>query len=123
MKIRPGLRLLLTAACGNWLAGAASPVAWVMALLALALNVTAGSARAAEEAPVFQASPSEWRDEFARFDYEMDEATLAITPFKAPEGEKFGVRDPAPGKRRCLVIAPKTPAAGHPWSWQGCYWD
>ncbi len=87
---------------------------------------------AAPAAPTTPASPalvpftgekSAWRDGFERFDFVMDEATLAITPFKAPEGEKFGVRDPEKGKRRCVVVAPKTPAPGNPWSWQGCYWD
>ena len=53
----------------------------------------------------------------------MDEETLAIAPFKAPEGEKFAVRDPAKGQRRCVVVAPNEAAAGNPWSWRGCYWD
>ena len=53
----------------------------------------------------------------------MDEQTLAITPFKAPEGEKFGVKDPAKGQRRCIVVVPKEAAPGNPWSWRGCYWD
>ena len=53
----------------------------------------------------------------------MDEATLAVTPFRAPEGEKFGVNDPPAGRRRCIVVAPKQPAPGNPWSWRGCYWD
>src|SRR6266550_2117857 len=53
----------------------------------------------------------------------MDEETLAIKPLKAPEGEKFGVRDPAKGERRCIVIVPKQTAPGQPWSWRGCYWD
>src|SRR5208283_266716 len=34
-----------------------------------------------------------------------------------------GNRDDANGQRRCIVVAPKTPAAGTPWSWRGCYWD
>src|SRR6202007_1676624 len=62
-------------------------------------------------------------DGFVRYDYLMDEETLGVTPFKAPEGEKFGVKDPPQGKRRCIVVAPKEPAAGNPWSWRGCYWD
>ena len=53
----------------------------------------------------------------------MDEETLAIKPFKAPEGEKFGVKDPARGQRRCIGIASKQAAPGQPWSWRGCYWD
>ena len=80
------------------------------------------SVRAADYVP-FDGAKSAWHDGFARYDYVMDEATLAITPFQAPPGEKFGVRDPEKGRRRCIVIVPKDPAPGNPWSWQGCYWD
>jgi pimeloyl-ACP methyl ester carboxylesterase len=80
------------------------------------------SSRAAD-VPAFDGEKSTWHNGFDRYDYVMDEETLAITPFKAPDGEKFAVRDPAKGQRRCVVIAPKTPAAGNPWSWRGCYFD
>jgi len=60
---------------------------------------------------------------FDRYDFVMDEETLAISPFKPPEGEKFGVKDPAKGQRRCIIVVPTEPAAGKPWSWRGCYWD
>ena len=73
--------------------------------------------------PVFTGEKSNWRDGFVRYDYVMDEKTLEIKPFKALEGEKFGIGGPPPGTRRCVVIAPKTPAEGNPWSWRGCYWD
>jgi pimeloyl-ACP methyl ester carboxylesterase len=79
--------------------------------------------RAAESYTPFDGEKSEWHDGFERYDYVMDEVTLAITPFKAPDGEKFAVRDPAPGQRRCVVIVPRKAAAGYPWSWRGCYWD
>src|SRR5262245_28411092 len=65
----------------------------------------------------FDGEKSAWRDDFDRFDFVMDEETLAIKPFKAPEGEKFGVRDPVKGQRRCIVVVPKQAAAGKPWSW------
>jgi len=71
----------------------------------------------------FEGTPGAWHEGFARYDYLMDEATLEILPFKAPEGENFAVRDPEKGKRRCVVVVPKNPAPGNPWSWQGCYWD
>lgn len=71
----------------------------------------------------FDGEKSTWHDGFERNDYVMDEETLAITPYKAAEGEKFGVRDPVKGQRRCIVVVPKNPAPGNPWSWQGCYWD
>ncbi len=81
------------------------------------------SIRTFAAAEAFEGPKSLWHDGFARYDFEMDEATLTITPFKAPEGEKFGVKDPEKGKRRCIVIVPKEAASGRPWSWQGCYWD
>ena len=78
---------------------------------------------AADGFVAFAGEKTAWHDGFDRYDFIMDEATLAITPFKAPEGEKFGVKDPAKGQRRCIVIVPKQVAPGNPWSWQGCYWD
>lgn len=83
----------------------------------------AAPAVAASDLQPFTGARSTWHDGFARYDYLLDEATGTITPFTAPEGERFGVRDPDPGKRRCIVVAPKNPASGHPWSWRGCYWD
>jgi pimeloyl-ACP methyl ester carboxylesterase len=80
-------------------------------------------ARAADAYVPFEGGKSAWHDGFVRFDYVMDEETLGIQPFKAPEGEKFGVKDPVKGQRRCIVVAPREPAPGNPWSWQGCYWN
>jgi hypothetical protein len=71
----------------------------------------------------FDGKKSTWHDGFIRYDFIMDDSTLAITPFKAPVDEHFGVKDPPPGKHRCIVIAPKIAAPGNPWSWQACYWD
>src|SRR5213594_3136511 len=80
-------------------------------------------ARAADTYIPFEGEKTTWHDGFDRYDFLMDEETLAIKPSKAPEGEKFGVRDPAKGQRRCIVIVPKQAAPGQPWSWRGCYWD
>jgi pimeloyl-ACP methyl ester carboxylesterase len=80
-------------------------------------------ALAAADFSQFAGAASTWREGFARYDFEMDEATLEITPFKRDKDEKFAVANPAPGKRRCVVVAPKKAAPGNPWSWQGCYWD
>src|SRR5207237_4878653 len=49
--------------------------------------------------------------------------SLAIEPFNRDGDEKFGIKDPPKGKRRCVVVVPKRRALGNPWSWQGCYWD
>ena len=53
----------------------------------------------------------------------MDEESLEIAPFHRPAGEGFGVKAPDKGKRRGIVIVPKRPAPGNPWSWRGQYWD
>src|SRR5258706_5211799 len=78
---------------------------------------------AADEYKPFEGAKSSWHEGFERHDFIMDEETLAITPFTAPEGERFGVKDPPKGQRRCIVVVPKQPAPGNPWSWRGCYWD
>ena len=77
------------------------------AWLALALFVILGNRAAigaAESFTPFDGEKSAWHDGFDRYDYVMDEATLAIVPLKAPEGEKFGVRDPAKSQRRMPAL-------------------
>src|SRR5579862_3056713 len=93
------------------------------ALLLAAALFTLHSTAAAETYKPFAGDKTSWHDGFDRYDYLMDETSFAIEPFKRPDGEKFGVQPPPPGKRRCLVIAPKQRAEGTPWSWRGCYWD
>ncbi len=78
---------------------------------------------AAEGAAAFEGETTAWHEGFARYDFVMDEQSLAISPSKPPAGEKFGVGDPAKGQRRGIVIVPKEAAPGRPWSWRGCYWD
>src|SRR5258706_2608727 len=58
-------------------------------------------ARAAETFVPFEGEKSSWHDGFDRYDFVMDEASLAIKPFKAPEGEKVSVGEPANGQRPC----------------------
>ena len=96
-----------------------------LGLAALLIVVTLGNptiARAEGGFTPFDGEKSAWHG-FDRYDFVMDEDTLAITPFKAPADEGFGVRDPVQGQRRCIVVVPKQPAPGNPWSWRGCYWD
>ncbi len=81
-----------------------------------------GDATAGSYAP-FDGEKTSWHDGFDRYDFVMDEATLSIRPFKRAEDERFGVKAPAKGQRRCIVVVPKSPAPGNPWSWRGCYWD
>ncbi len=81
------------------------------------------AARAADTYVPFEGETTPWHDGFDRYDYLMDEESLAIMPFKRPETEKFAVGNPPTGQRRCIVVVPKQPVPGNPWSWQGCYWD
>ena len=80
-------------------------------------------AQAADTYVPFAGERTTWHDDFDRYDYLMDEASFAITPFKRPGSEKFAVGSPPKGQRRCIVVVPKQAAPGHPWSWQACYWD
>ncbi len=71
----------------------------------------------------FEGEKTAWHEGFDRYDFVMDEDSLAIKPFKRDEDERYGVKGPAKGQRRCVVVVPRTPAPGNPWSWRGCYWD
>ncbi|MGA2254646.1 MAG: hypothetical protein ABSG53_08300 [Thermoguttaceae bacterium] len=93
------------------------------AILIAASLWSLNGAMAAEACKPFDGQKSAWHEGFVRYDFIMDERTLAIQPFKAPEDEGFGVKDPPQGQRRCIVVAPNEAALGNPWSWRGCYWD
>jgi hypothetical protein len=79
--------------------------------------------RAADDATTFAGEKTTWHEGFDRYDFVMDDQDLSIRPFKRQDDERFGVKPPATGQRRCIVVVPKEPAPGKPWSWQGCYWD
>jgi hypothetical protein len=76
----------------------------------------------ADATPVFNGGKSAWHG-FTRYDFIMDDQTLAITPFKAPHGDGDGINAPPDGKHRCVIVIPKEFAPGNPWSWRGCYWN
>jgi hypothetical protein len=92
---------------------------------AAAIVWTSSNATAADGYVPFAGEKITWHG-YDRYDFIMDDATGAITPFKAPASEvtSFGIdvsiKD---GKRRCVVVVPKKAAPGDPWSWQGCYWN
>ena len=71
----------------------------------------------------FDGEKSTWHEGFDRYDYVMDRQTMAISPFKRPENERFAIGALPNGNQRGVVICPKKPAPGNPWSWRGCYWD
>lgn len=70
----------------------------------------------------FSGPSTQWHG-FTRYDFMMNEKTLAIKPYKAPAGEGDGIANPPDGYRRCIVVVPQNPAPGRSWSWRGCYWN
>jgi pimeloyl-ACP methyl ester carboxylesterase len=95
----------------------------VLCLFVFAVHTLAAEPSSQSAYVPFEGEKSTWHDGFDRFDYVMDGDTMAITLFKRPEAEGFGIGGPPNGGRRCVVICPKQPAPGNPWSWRGCYWD
>ena len=90
----------------------------------MALWVAGASAGLMADAYIsFDGHKSTWHEGCDRYDYLIDETSLEIQPFERDESEHFGIADPPPGKRRCVVVAPLHTAFGNPWSWRGCYWD
>ena len=92
----------------------------LLAVAAVAFSVCrfVGNILAAE--PAFDGGKSTWHDGFVRYDFTMDDETLAITPFTRPEKEGFAVGAPSKGQRRCIVVVCNKPAPGNPWSWEAC---
>src|ERR1700677_3618734 len=94
-------------------AGWASVAIIVALLLCLAPGARAAAdPHAADGYTPFEGTKTDWHG-FDRYDYFLDEQTLAIRP----------ADDKSKGQRLCIVVVPKTPAPGSPWSWRGCYWD
>jgi pimeloyl-ACP methyl ester carboxylesterase len=77
---------------------------------------------ATSDAPEFEGEKTTWHG-FDRYDFLMDETALTIKPHKTGADEGNAVETPVKGHFRCVVVVPKVPAAGNPWSWQGYYWD
>ncbi|HWB61822.1 MAG TPA: alpha/beta hydrolase, partial [Chthoniobacteraceae bacterium] len=86
------------------------------AVFLAAIFSTAAQTKAADGYVPFDGAKSDWHG-FDRYDYLLDEKTMEIKPADP------NTKGDTPGQRRCLVIVPKTPAAGNPWSWRGCWWD
>ena len=91
-------------------------------ILALSMLCITNPATAADPYVPFDGPKTAWHG-FDRYDFLLDEQTLAIKPFTASADEKNAIKGDVKGQRRCVVIVPKVPAPGSPWSWRGCYWD
>lgn len=96
----------------------------LLALLGLAVASVhvAGRPAGAQPADELTGSKTSWHG-FERYDFLMDEKDLSIKPYDEEPGEKNGVGAAVPGQLRCIVVVPKKPAMGKPWSWQGYYFD
>ena len=108
-------------------AKAAAVAGWEQArslLLAFAVSAAGcfGTIHAAEADSHFTGEKTAWHG-FDRYDFVMDEGSLRVTPIKAADDEKDGIKHTTVGQRRSIVVVPKTAAPGNPWSWRGCYWD
>jgi pimeloyl-ACP methyl ester carboxylesterase len=91
--------------------------------MALALTgAVLGEPSSPKPSTPFEGHKVNWHG-FDRYDFMMDDADLSLAPFQAPDGEGFAVGEPPAGHRRCVVVVPREPAPGNPWSWRGCYWD
>ncbi len=91
-------------------------------LLTLAACTAVTITHAANSPAPDNAEKTAWHG-FDRYDFLLDEQTLAIKPIKAQDDEKDGIKHNIAGQRRCILVVPKNAAPGHPWSWRGCYWD
>jgi hypothetical protein len=70
----------------------------------------------------FTGDKTSWHG-FDRYDFLMDQESMAIKPIKAAADEKNAVKGQVNGQLRCVVVVPKEAAPGNPWSWRGYYFD
>jgi pimeloyl-ACP methyl ester carboxylesterase len=91
-------------------------------VVVVAVTLVGAAACAAADAPKFDGEKTSWHG-FDRFDFLMDESDFTIKPHKAGADEGNAVKTQVKGKLRCVVVAPKQPAPGNPWSWRGYYFD
>jgi pimeloyl-ACP methyl ester carboxylesterase len=89
---------------------------------AVLFAITLSSGVARSDPPSFTGGHTSWHG-FDRYDFLMDESTFAIKPHTAGADEGNAVKTAVKGQYRCVVVVPKTAAAGNPWSWRGYYFD
>ena len=100
--------------------GRVHPGLAVMFVVSTLWNATATVAVA--DSTAFTGEKTAWHG-FDRYDSLMDQDSLTLKPIKAADDERNGIKGQVKGQWRCVVVVPKVPAAGNPWSWRGCYWD
>jgi hypothetical protein len=85
-------------------------------ILASMLSVSLET-KAADDPSAIQGAKGTWHDGSARYDFVMDEQTLAIKPWTMVTDDKAA----SDGQVRCILVVPKKPAFGSPWSWKNLY--
>ncbi len=75
------------------------------------------TAKAGDPPPALESSKAAWHDGSARYDFVMDEQTLAIKPITVATDDKAGSDAPV----RCILVVPKRAVSGKPWSWRDLY--
>jgi neutral ceramidase len=85
-------------------------------VLASMFSASVGT-KAADELPAIEGPKGTWHDGSARYDFVMDEQTLAIKPSTMTTDENAGSDGPV----RCILVVPKKAAFGNPWSWRDLY--
>ena len=73
--------------------------------------------KAADAPPAIERATAAWQDGSARYDFVMDEQTLAIKPLTVSTDDKAG----SDGLVRCILVVPKRAVSGNPWSWRDLY--
>jgi pimeloyl-ACP methyl ester carboxylesterase len=97
-------------------------LAWCLCVLSLAASLCEAKELAQVPSPSWEGAKTAWHG-FDRYDFLMDEASLAIKEMRAADDERDGIKHLVEGRRRCIVVVPPVAAPGKPWSWRGCYWD
>jgi hypothetical protein len=82
-------------------------------LAAVALAHGPSVATGAEAYVPFEGETTSWHG-FDRHDFVMDEQSLAIKPLEAATDDK----PDSDAQARCILVVPKRPVPGNPWSWR-----
>jgi neutral ceramidase len=81
-------------------------------IAAIAFTAVCTASNAADTHATNEGSKAAWHDGSARYDFVMDEETLAIKPMAEVDNAS------SDGKVRCILVVPRKAAAGNPLAWR-----
>jgi neutral ceramidase len=90
---------------------------WIGAIVFASLLSASIDAKAADGPTPIESAKAAWHDGSARYDFVMDEQSLAIKPLTVASADKTGSNGPV----RCILVVPKRATSGNPWSWRDLY--